>query len=140
MTLFKLCSMTAVALALSGCVVLDTAPPEAVGPGPFLTGNFNAPAPAPAPVAAPDLRSQLAGRTLSNDSAPGQTTTLRADGFMVVTGSNGVQLGGGQWSAQGNQLCFEQFGGGFDCNQAVVSGSTLRITDSSGVTTTFRLS
>lgn len=141
MTLCKLCSVTAVALALSGCVVLDTAPPEAVGPGPFLTGNFNAPAaaPAPAPAAAPDLGSQLAGRTLTHPSLQGGSITLRADGRSVQTGANGAQVGGGRWYTEGRQLCLEGFGGGFDCGIVVITGSTLTLTAGNGRTATYTI-
>ena len=140
MTLFKLCSMTAVALTLSGCVVLDTAPPEAVGPGPFLTGNFNAPAAAPAPAATPDLGSRLAGRTLvGGPEMGGATWTLRNDGFSVVTASNGQQSAGGQWYTEGRQFCSEQFGGGFECAIAEISGSTLRLTYGDGRSAVFTI-
>ena len=129
------------AVALSGCVVLDTAPPEAVGPGPFLTGNFNnsAAAPAPAPAAVLDLRSQLAGQSFVSPDDPSAVFTFRADGFLVLTGPDGTQFGGGRWNVQDRQLCFEQFGGGFECGSASVRGSTLTTTVFSGVSQTVTL-
>ena len=130
MTLFKLCSITAAALALSGCVVLDTAPPEAVGPGPFLTGNFNAPAAAPAQ--ATSLRDQLAGRSLSSVTT---THYLWSDGTHTIERS-GFQ-GFGTWSVNGNTLClrFEHpTGSGTTCGTVVINGNIATFSPVSGDT------
>lgn len=98
----KICAATFVAFSLPACVVLDTLPPEAIGPGPFLTGGSSggsaaparaAPAPdpaAPVPAAAPpqqgpSLRDQLVSQTLLRTSGNGEPSMyLRSDNALYV--------------------------------------------------------
>lgn len=124
MNMIKISLSAFTALTLSGCVVLDTAPLPATGPGPFLTGGdltFDEPA------AAPDLRSQLAGRSLT---VPAWTYFLRSDGTLTHESTfSGVQSSG-TWTVNGNTLCLQHQGQ--NCGTVVINGNIATFSSVSG--------
>lgn len=133
--LFAACA----ALALSGCVVMEAIPPQAGGPGPFLTGGqTNVPSAAPqiaAPVPTMSLSDQLSGGMMSNELAQ---IVLRPDGTLqgwgMVLGMRSNVTG--TWSATGNTLCTEIFISGAresgGCGPAELRGSQLVFRPNSG--------
>ncbi|WP_341863310.1 hypothetical protein [Gymnodinialimonas sp. 57CJ19] len=118
-----------VALSLPACVVLDTVPPEAVGPGPFLTGggsgaSARATSPGPGPGAA-SLQQFLSGQQItrhqeSHRLLPGSRVAGR-----FYSGPGDYYDVNGTWSARGNVFCIgvevsEPF-----CGNAVINGNQL---------------
>lgn len=130
MKIVKLWTAALLALSLSACVVLDTVPPEAVGPGPFLTGG--GPVGSTAPTRATEPRP---GAASLQQFLSGQQITRHQESHRLLPGGRvaGRFYSGpgdyydvnGTWSARGSVFCIgvevsEPF-----CGNAVINGNQL---------------
>lgn len=115
MNKFRLAALAAISLLAAGCVAVP------VG---LITGGGGATTTA----AAPDLRSQLAGRALT---VPAWTYYLWSDGTLTRENQDGVQTFG-TWSVQGNTLCLQHQGQ--NCGTVVINGNVATFSSVSGDT------
>jgi hypothetical protein len=111
-----LTALAGVSLLAAGCVAVP------VGP---ITGGGGATTTA----AAPDLRSQLAGRSLT---VPAWTYFLWSDGSLTHNNTFTGEQTFGTWTVQGNTLCLQHQGQ--NCGTVVINGNVATFSSVSGDT------